>query len=499
MLSTETPERSAPIGAPPSNHQRSDVLDVDGLSPAVEIRVLWGDSQTLHVAHLSPPRAFTVGDACDGRGRSTTDFLIGSEHLGDDCLPITADTGAGVGAVVPEDAAVELWPASGAPVSMLELQAQGRLLPFAERRRARLLPLGEGEVARVAHRGFTFVVSPVRSARRVGAPRPHFDWRAHRWTLAAMGLHGFMLLLFQLLPPSSSALTLHDLSREERLVAIQIDALERYAPPLEPMPPGDDGAPEAEAAPDARGDMGEPGKPDTGKRSANRGPQDNPEPAVPKVTSEMAATAGIIGILQASAAVSQGPSNPFAADNARGADASDALGNLFGAQIGASGGFGGLHMLGTGRGGGGEPGGRTVGTGRLRTRGASGPGGHGITMGDRAREPRVPPPPSTQIALRGSISKEAIRRTIRRHVAEVRYCYEQGLQRRPDLQGRVAVKFMVSGDGSVRAAAVQKSSVGERRVEQCITSAVRRWTFPQPSDGGVVMVTYPFVLRQTGG
>jgi hypothetical protein len=34
--------------------------------------------------------------------------------------------------------------------------------------------------------------------------------------------------------------------------------------------------------------------------------------------------------------------------------------------------------------------------------------------------------------------------------------------------------------------------------EQCIAAAVRRWEFPKPQGGGIVVVTYPFVLKSAG-
>jgi TonB family protein len=82
-------------------------------------------------------------------------------------------------------------------------------------------------------------------------------------------------------------------------------------------------------------------------------------------------------------------------------------------------------------------------------------------------------------------------------VNEVRFCYEKQLNARPDLQGRVTIKFMIAPTGEVRAAAVDSSDLGDPKVEQCIASALRRWVFPAP-EGGVVVVSYPFLLSQTG-
>jgi outer membrane biosynthesis protein TonB len=108
--------------------------------------------------------------------------------------------------------------------------------------------------------------------------------------------------------------------------------------------------------------------------------------------------------------------------------------------------------------------------------------------------PRVRSGSSVDIA--GSLSKEVIRRTIGRHVNEVRFCYEQRLNARPDLQGRVSVKFIIGPSGVVRAAVVAESDLADATTEQCIASAVQRWTFPAPN-GGLVVVNYPFVLSQT--
>ena len=100
--------------------------------------------------------------------------------------------------------------------------------------------------------------------------------------------------------------------------------------------------------------------------------------------------------------------------------------------------------------------------------------------------------------MRGSLSKEVIRRVIRRHINEVRFCYEQELDRVPTSQGRVAVKFIIS-PRAVQTAATASSTLGSPKAEGCIANAVRRWTFPSPEGGGIVVVTYPFVLEQTGG
>jgi TonB family protein len=100
--------------------------------------------------------------------------------------------------------------------------------------------------------------------------------------------------------------------------------------------------------------------------------------------------------------------------------------------------------------------------------------------------------------VRGSLDKELVRRTIRTHLNEVRYCYEQELPRHPTLAGRLAVQFVILPSGQVTSSVVQESTLNLGSLEGCVTQAVRRWKFPQPAGGGLTIVTYPFVLARAG-
>jgi TonB family protein len=97
--------------------------------------------------------------------------------------------------------------------------------------------------------------------------------------------------------------------------------------------------------------------------------------------------------------------------------------------------------------------------------------------------------------VRGSLSREVIRRSIRRHINEVRFCYEQGLARNPELAGRVSIRFIISPSGAVTSSTVAESTLGDRTAEDCVARAVQRVAFPEPEGGVVVIVTYPFVFN----
>lgn len=78
------------------------------------------------------------------------------------------------------------------------------------------------------------------------------------------------------------------------------------------------------------------------------------------------------------------------------------------------------------------------------------------------------------------------------HRNEVKLCYEYEMEKDPTLAGRVEVQFTISAQGEVIAAVVAKSTMNHPVLERCVVAAVRRWKFPKPLGGGIVIVSYPF-------
>jgi TonB family protein len=310
------------------------------------------------------------------------------------------------------------------------------------------------------------------------------------------------------MPPRSSSLSLDLLNADSRLVKYLIEppeTEEQETPEwLDESKMDDEEGGKGKRHKDEEGQMGKKDEKKTKNKFGIEGPENNEDPHMARdEAKEMAMNAGIIGVLKASVGAWNSPTSPYGRDTALGSDPMSALGALMGDQIGSNFGFGGLGLRGTGRGGGGTGEG-TIGLGNIGTIGHGAGGGEGSGYGRGAggfhgREAKVPFIRSGKADVRGSLSKEVIRRIIQRHVNEVKFCYEQELNQRPDLQGRVQVKFIISPTGQVQTAALAGSTLGNPKAEQCIVEAVRRWTFPSPEGGGIVVVTYPFVLEQTGG
>ncbi len=182
-----------------------------------------------------------------------------------------------------------------------------------------------------------------------------------------------------------------------------------------------------------------------------------------------------------------------------GGELKSAMGNMFGAAAGDAGGFGGLGLRGSGSGGGGV--GDTVGIGGIGTKGrGGGTGGYGSGVGVLGGKKDVDIGiTSSEPMVLGSLDKELIRKVIHANRGQIRYCYESQLNRFPKLNGKVAIKFIISPSGSVSTSSVAQTTVGNAELEACVAGRVRTWMFPKPKGGGVVIVTYPFIFAQSGG
>ncbi|MCD6498515.1 MAG: AgmX/PglI C-terminal domain-containing protein [Deltaproteobacteria bacterium] len=96
----------------------------------------------------------------------------------------------------------------------------------------------------------------------------------------------------------------------------------------------------------------------------------------------------------------------------------------------------------------------------------------------------------------GSLDKGIIRRIILRHINQVRYCYEsRALARNPHASGLVTVQFAIGSNGRVRTARIASTTLHNPASERCIALSVRRWRFPKPRGGGLVVVRYPFKFQ----
>lgn len=190
--------------------------------------------------------------------------------------------------------------------------------------------------------------------------------------------------------------------------------------------------------------------------------------------------------------------NSYASGDERAAAATEAE-RMIADGLGDAFGYGGLGVRGTGRGGGGAGQG-TIGIGNIGTigHGAGTGGGSGYGQGAGARRSRASTEAPTVVRtgtpnVTGGLSREVVRRVVQRHLTELRFCYEQGLARSPNLAGNASLVFDITSSGTAANARLTGSTVGDSQVEQCVSHAAARWAYPAP-EGGTVSVSMPIAF-----
>lgn len=486
------PARSAPVEMTEAERTAAaarlvDLNRIEDSSRRVlEVIPVWQNT-VFDVSHLTSDRpAFTIGE------EPSCDFWLPADRLG---------------------GATKVTLASGTTLHRHSFMKAGDVTFESGERK----PLGEvlgdrdgyevpeGARLRIEMGEVTMLVNSVPYPRR---PRLPFkmEWSYHSFNGASLlGVIAALFMVF-FFPPSSRALSLgqiEDASIYHRVLWEPAERIPEDELPAFMQKKDENDEKEGGTGERHKGDEGQMGDikaKKSDKMYGIKGPENNPDPHMARdQKKDMAKDAGILSVLSQSLDM---PTSPFGRETALGNDAQNALGSLMGTQIGPNFGFGGLGMSGTGEGGGGTGEG-TIGLGKWGMIGHGAGTGKGVGYGHGSgglkahHKGKVPPIKPGHAVVKGSLSKEVIRRVIRQHLNEVRFCYEQGLSTKPDLEGRVIVSFIISPTGTVQSSSLAKSTVGSNDVEQCIVKAVRRWSFPSP-DGGVVLVKYPFLLQSAG-
>jgi hypothetical protein len=470
---------------------------------AAEVMILWG-SNVLHVAHLSPPRNFYVGE--EQSKAFTSDFFVPAEKLGTLRLPVVIGDQSSMAVVIPQHATGEVEWADGSRVSLD--QARRQAVPCSELPGGHQLPLQPGTKARVQLGDIVFQVAAVNA----GKPIAHglasgIDWNVLAYFgLSMLSVGGLVAAMAFFVPPLG--LSDDEGIDQDQLYLIQqyLDAAaERELEEEETEQVSDSDADNKEGGTGTRakgeeGSMGKETSKETNKRYAVQGPQDNQDPHIARQAAlREAMEFGMIGLLNTGAAGDpNAPTAPWGRDTSLGTDEVSAMGNMWGDEIGDAFGSGGLGLSGIGEGGGGR--GEGIGLGNIGTMGhgagtGTGQGfgsGHGRLGGShRTKAPQVRMG-ATQVS--GRLPPEVIRRIVRQNYGRFRLCYEQGLGRNPNLAGRVTVRFVIGRDGAVSNVSNGGSDLPDSNVVNCVVKAFYGLSFPKP-EGGIVTVQYPIMLE----
>lgn len=463
---------------------------------ALEVTILWGDT-VLSVTHLSPPRGFSVGES----GEHQVDFCVPAEKLGAERLPLVTTSSGEAKLVIPKGA-TGLVRLAGRPELSLD-EARAVAEASAEVAEAHELSFSNGAHARIELGGFVFLLSAVSAGKRIPRGLATGDRRmagAFGLTIAASAMLVGAMAYF--MPPlgltddegtgQSQAYAMQQYLTASAEREMQIDDQQNATDR------NDSEGGTGQAARHESGELGKVGAAHTGKRFALRGKPD----AVVQLSKDQALRQalhfGLIGVLNSGLAGSPGPTAWFGADRAVGHDSATYDGNMWGDDIGESGGSGGLGLTGIGEGAGGLGEGIGLGTvdtighgaGLGKDQGFGNSGGH-LAMGHKTRSPGAMRSGATSVS--GRLPAGVIQRIVRENYGRFRLCYQQGLARNPNLEGRVAARFVIGRDGAVSNVGNGGSDIPDSGVTSCVLRAFYGLSFPSPKDG-IVTVVYPIVF-----
>jgi hypothetical protein len=99
--------------------------------------------------------------------------------------------------------------------------------------------------------------------------------------------------------------------------------------------------------------------------------------------------------------------------------------------------------------------------------------------------------------VEGGLDREIIAQYIKSQLGHILACYERQLAARPELHGKISIKFTISGTGQVVTQNIAETEMKNQPTESCMLSKVAQWKFPEPKGGTKVMVTYPFMFKST--
>ncbi|MDI1451128.1 AgmX/PglI C-terminal domain-containing protein [Polyangium sp. 6x1] len=477
--------------------------EVESPSASVEVMVLW-DQMILNVAHLTPPRSYYVGE--EETKNFKCDYFVPQEKLGTTRAPVVLADRGGTASVVLLPRAKGTIEIAGQPkMTVQQAIDSGKTQPCAELSGAFQMALPPGSKARIEVDGLIFQVSTV-NAGRVVAGHVQLDTQNYLYHGLSTAVHVGLLAAMAFFMPPMGATDEDGVSDDQKFMIQQfLNAAaekEQEEKPTEMTAENSADNKEGGTGTKAKGEEGSMGNPTT-KASGNRygvqGPQDNADPHIARQAAlRDAAEFGMIGLLNAGAGGDpNAPTAPWGRDDSLGNDALSARGNMWGDNIGDSFGAGGLGLSGIGEGGGGR--GEGIGLGSIGTIGhgagtGTGQGfgsGHGRLSGAHRTKPPQVRMGATSVS--GRLPPEVIQRIVRQNFGRFRLCYENGLRNNPNLQGRVAVRFVIGRDGAVSNVGNGGSDMPDGGVVSCVVRAFYGLSFPQP-EGGIVTVVYPIMF-----
>jgi len=97
--------------------------------------------------------------------------------------------------------------------------------------------------------------------------------------------------------------------------------------------------------------------------------------------------------------------------------------------------------------------------------------------------------------LHGTLSPREVRRAVRRHMDAITGCFVIQAASFESLGGQIQMAIRIDGDGRVRSAHAEDSTIGDREVERCVRRTLRAVRFPRTHGGGEALVHWALSVQ----
>ncbi len=358
---------------------------------------------------------------------------------------------------------------------------------------ARDVELGSGDCAVVTldeAAKLRFQISYVDPPERVGRPNARrsepFFFRVTSVTSVALGL---LVVVMMLLSPADDPPT-QEITAERlvEVVAPQLETPKMKVAQERAKQSGEKKKKEKEAA------MSKKMKDKEGKLGRNDAKGETVMPKGEKdILRDKVAKVGVLSILGNVKAPGSGLGKLL--DDSPSADLEQAVTGLEGAKVATAGrGSGGLGSAGTGLGGGGTGFGRIQGSGNFDVGAGRGRGRVGTGLGEGKEKTVSAGVDTGKPDSDGGLTADQIFRVVNAHIAALKYCYEKELQRKPDLAGKIELRWLIKPAGTVEQVGTASNTLGDKAVESCMQRQVKAWRFPKATSPTLVQ-KFPFMFK----
>ncbi|HEX2873762.1 MAG TPA: AgmX/PglI C-terminal domain-containing protein [Polyangiaceae bacterium] len=109
-------------------------------------------------------------------------------------------------------------------------------------------------------------------------------------------------------------------------------------------------------------------------------------------------------------------------------------------------------------------------------------------------EPGMVHPPKVRMGdftVSAGLPPEIVKRIFRQNLGRVRLCYEKQLEKKPKLEGKMKLDFVITPAGEIQAPRASAVTLNEPTLFECIAKSTKDVTFPQPEANAPITVSVP--------